>query len=390
MDALAHPLTEPGGLAIPPLAAAVLAILLLASVARYWPGPGKGHKAVQEPDSSFSWWGRLGALDVAGRVVGVAIVALSVVAGRLGSESQLENVAPALVVGAGWPLLLLASAIVGPLWRWLDPWDGLARPVAAPGEPGGDVRWAVAPALAWVWYLGAFPDALDPRAVGIALGAYTILTAAGCLAMGRRTWLSRAEPFGLLFGWLAMLPRRLLSRWSPPRGAEVVLGVLAGGLVFGAIRLSTLWGELNAAAGALFYATSGLVAAAAGFGALLWAASRRAERIGAPGSVAASAVPAIGGLAVSLALSRNRFFTSIQLLPGLLADPFGSSEEALTLNPSPLGETGLIVLQVLVLLLGCLAGAILVARRTEPSRRAPGMAAVAAVAAGGILSLTAT
>jgi hypothetical protein len=389
MGALAHPLTEPGGLATPPLVAAVVAMLMVASVARFWPGPVTARKPGGDPDRTFSWWGALGGLQVAGRVGGVALLVLAVLAGRLGSESQLENVAPALVVGVGWPLLLLACAILGPVWRWLDPWDGLARPMAAAGEPGGDVRWAVVPALAWVWYLGAFSDPLDPGFVGLALGAYSIVTVAGSLALGRRTWLSRAEPFGLLFGWLALLPRGLLGRWSPPRGAEAVLGVLAGGLVFGAIRLSTIWGELNAAPGALAYATLGLVVAAGAFAALLWAASRRGERVGAPGAVAASAVPAIAGLAVSLALSRNRLFTSIQLLPGLLLDPFGSSEETRSLNPEPLGDTGLILAQVVVLLAGCLAGAILLARRTEAGRRGPGMAALCAVAAGGIIAVTA-
>jgi hypothetical protein len=322
--------------------------------------------------------------------VGVAILALAILAGRLGSQNQLENFAPAVMVGVGWPLLLVASAILGPVWRWLDPWDGMARPVASLGKPGGDVRWAVLPALGWAWFLGAFPRSLDPGVVGLVLGAYSIVTLAGCLALGRRTWLARAEPFGMVFGWLAMLPRRLLSAWTPPRGAEVVLGVLAGGLVFGAIRLSSLWGELNTAPAALLYATVGVVVSGAAFAALLWAASRRAEGIGAQGGVVASAVPAIGGLAVSLALSRNRLFTSIQLLPGLLLDPFGRSEEPLSVNPSPLGETGLVVAQTVVLLAGCLAGAIVLARRAEPGRRAPGMAALCAVAAGGIVSLTAT
>ncbi len=220
-------------------------------------------------------------------------------------------------------MLVLASAFIGSVWRWVDPWDSVARPVAPPGQASDDVRWAAISALALTWYLGAYPTPLHPRTVGLSLAAYSIVTVAGCLALGRTSWLSRAEVFGLVFGWTAMLPRGALGSWRPPRGAILVLGVLAGGLTFGAIRKSSLWGGLNVAEHALVLATGGLATVAAGYALALWWADRRAEAAGAPGSVAAAMVPAVAGVVVATALSRNRLFTSLQLLPGLLVDLSG-------------------------------------------------------------------
>lgn len=210
MPFVAHPLTEPGGLSIPPLVAAVLAMLLVTAVARLWPGPNRA--AQPDGDRLHSWWGRLSRLQVAGRVHAFGLLVLGVVAGRVGEEDELANLAPALVVGTAWPVVLLGCAVLGSVWRWLDPWDGPVRIVQ--GRPESEaapaVWWALVPALAWSWFLGAFADTLDPRNVGLALGLYSAVVIAGCLWLGRAVYLSRAEPFGLLFGWTARLPRGLL------------------------------------------------------------------------------------------------------------------------------------------------------------------------------------
>jgi hypothetical protein len=180
-------------------------------------------------------------------------------------------------------VILLGCAVLGPVWRWLDPWDGATRLVQTDprAEGGASVWWAGVPTVAWTWYLGAFPEILDPRNVGLALGVYSAVTIAGCLVLGRASYLTRAEPFGLLFGWTARLPRGLLPGWSPPRGAEAVLGTMAGGVLFGTVRLSTLWGSLNVAPAALAYATIGVAAGAFGLAGLLVLCGRWSERSGA-------------------------------------------------------------------------------------------------------------
>jgi hypothetical protein len=376
---LAHPLLDPGGLRFPPISAAVIAALIVAVVGRFLRDPD-GSPARRAHVETSSWYGTLTRPMVLTRLAAVGLLVLAVVAGRAGSTRELENLAPALVVGTAWPILLLGSAILGPVWRWVDPWDALARPAAPRGRAGDDVRWAVVPALALAGYLGAYPAPLHPRAVGLALAGYSIVTLAGCLALGRASWLSRAEVFGLLFGWIALLRRGDLPSWRPPRGATVVLGVLAGGLTFAAVRRSTLWGDLNVAEHALVLATGGLALTAAGFALVLTWADRRAEAVEAQGSVAAAMVPAVAGVTLATALAHNRLFTSLQLLPGLFVDPLGSGGGPLargaSLDPDPLGAIGLVAVQVGVLLVGHVLGALVLARRVPAPQRQPGMVAL--------------
>jgi hypothetical protein len=380
---LAHPLTEEGVLPISPLLAAVVAGCVVAACGLYW--PTRRPLAVRPEQGFDSWEGRLTPGQVAGRALSVALVGLAVAAGRLGSERELENLAPALVIGTAWPGLLVLSATLGSAWRWVDPWDGIARLFDADDRPsgapsGGDVRLAVVPALAWTWYLGVYPDTLSPRSVGLVLGAYVIAMVGGCLAVGRIRWLARVEPFGILFGWVARLPRGLLREWTPPRGVSALLGVLAGGLIFGEIRRTELWGELNVVPGAVLWPTLALIGSAAAGAAVLHLLERWASREEAPGSVPAASVAAIASIAVAVSMARSRLFTSIQLLPTVLADPFGFGWDLLgtaggTLE-APLDAAPLATVQLVVLLAGHVAGAMVLAGR-RPGSRIPGAAALA-------------
>ena len=355
---LAHPITESFTLPVSPIVAACVAaavVLLLAMAVPRFP------RAFRRAAAPASWAGRLSAWQVVTRVAAVALLALAIAAGRLGADDELENLAPALVVGAGWPLLVLASALLGPVWRWVDPWDAVARVVAARGTVlgPGHVWPAVAVALALVWYLSAYSDPLAPRSVGALLAVYTLVTVAGCLALGRERWLASAEPFGILLSWLALLPRGRLADWEPPRGAAALLGVVAGGVLFGAVRRSELWGGLNTADEASLLAALGVVAFSGAAALLVTAAGSAGAR---------AAVPAVAAVIVAVAMDRNRLFTSIQLLPGLLGDPFGRGWDLLGragagLDPAPLGTRGLLWAQLGVVLAGCLAGAYVVARR---------------------------
>jgi len=410
---LAHPLQQPGELPLALPAAAVLGILLIIGLAvpgrrlaERLGGGGELERGDHKP-SLYSWEGRLSAWQSTGRTLAIALLAAAVAAGRIGSTSELDNLAPALVVGTAWPLIVVFSAILGPVWRWLDPFDGLARIFARSGAepdshqrvevdrqdpivsrdvlgepaPEAGVLAAIPAALAWSWYLSANANVLHPRSVGAALALYTVITLAGCLAVGRVAWMARAEVFNLLFGWVAHVHGFRLLGWRPPRGAAFVLGVLAGGLIFGGLRQLTVWGPLAVASNALLYATVGVILLCA-LGAVVvrlleaWASAQ-----GSHGVVVAATVPAVASITVALALVHNRLFTSVQLLPGLLGDPFGWGWDLLGitgagLDPDPLGTTGRFVLQAVVLLAGHGIGARLVARRATPQARLPAIIAL--------------
>jgi hypothetical protein len=404
---LAHPLTETSDLPLSPVAMASIAATIVLLVGLLWPGPGGPARARPRRVSTPAdpWEGRLTRGQVAGRVVGVALLVLAVAAGRAGSASELENVAPALVVGVGWPVLVVASCLLGAAWRWVDPIDSMAR-LAARGDraggPGGeavDVRPAVVSALAWTWYLSAYTDTLAPRSVGAGLGLYALAMLAAALAFGRTVALPAAEVFGILAGWLARFRRGILAgpTWQPPVGSEAVLGTLAGGLLFGTVRRSELWGALNVRPRAGLLAAAGLLAFAVAGALTLIGLRRWAARLGDPGSVAGAAIPAVGGVALAVAMAFNRLTTSAQLLVVLASDPFGRGWDLFGTadwprppDPAPLGTAGLDLAQVVVLLAGGLAGALVLAQRTGQAGRYPGAAAVALLTGAGVMAATVT
>jgi hypothetical protein len=335
-----------------------------------------------------SWRGPLSRPQLVTRGAAVAVLALAIAAGRVGVDDELENLAPALVVGTVWPLLALASVVAGPVWRWVDPWDALATVLrrdddAAPEEP--DHVWpAAALAAAWAWYLSAYDDPLGPRSVGTLLALYTLVTVGGCLAFGRARWLGMGEPFGIVLSWMGRLPRGRLGAWRPPRGAEALLGALAGGVLFGAVRHSELWGGLNTVREPELIAAGGVLASCAlgaGVLALISGSTARESRA----AVARAAVPATAALIIAVALDRNRLFTSIQLLPGLLGDPMGRNWDLLGRagaghDPDPLGTTGLLVLQLGVLLAGYVAAAVVLGRSVTRRARLPAAAGMSLLA----------
>ncbi len=124
-----HPLTEHSVLPISPVLAASVAVAILLAAALLWPFPReRTEKADSRREPLQSWEGSLSLGQSVTRALSVLVLLLAIAAGRFGSEQQLDNIAPALVVGAAWPLLVLGSALLGPLWRSIDPWEHRPRP----------------------------------------------------------------------------------------------------------------------------------------------------------------------------------------------------------------------------------------------------------------------
>lgn len=385
----AHPLTEHGVLPGSPVLGAALAVCAVVAIGLGRPGERPS------PDNSAgrpSWAGPLEGPALVTRAASLLVLWVAVIAGRFGTDDQLDNLAPALVVGVAWPLLVAGGALLGSVWRWIDPWDTMARAASESEseDPPATVWPASLSAFAWVWFLSAYSSPLAPRSVATALGLYSLVTVGGCLVVGRVSWLGRAEWLGLYLTWVARIRWHGLTSWRPRPGTGAVLGVLGGGLLFGALRASELWGTLNVDRNASWYALGG-VTVAAGLGAALIAGCERWA--GDRGTVSAAAVPVTAALGIALALANNRLFTSLQLLPGLLGDPFGwgwnlLGEAAVGIRPAPLGVTGLALTQVAVMAAGIVVGARTVARRSGEGGRAPALVSLAILAALGTLAVT--
>ena len=380
---LAHPLTQRYELGVSPLVLGVVAFGLLFGVAQLvWQRRSTEDPAAPEASEALPEHGhpavplliitRVNAVPllIVTRVIGVALLVLAIAAGLLGRNVEQSNIAPALIVGAGWSLLVLASLLLGRVWIWIDPFDSLAR-IAAPlgaGDGATDDDQAVWPALGGavllVAYLTVWPGNLAPRTVGAALLLYVVVTLAGCLALGRRTWLGRAEIFGLFFGWLAAARR--VATWAVRPGAAAVLSVLAGGFAYGLLRDSHLMADFMYGPDATRNGVIALAVAVIAVAGATRAASRRHPA--AARAVTLALTIAAGGLALALAIGRNRFTHSLQLLPILATDPFGRIVDLLAIrgwrmNPEPFGVTGLRVVQVAVLGMTHVAAAVAAARR---------------------------
>ena len=294
-----------------------------------------------------------GPSPVAGRVGAVLAaiaVAVAVAVARFGPASELDNPAPAAVVGLGWPLLLLVPGLVG-----------LVRPFARDtGEQDrDDVRPAALAALAVLGYLVVPYSPLRPAAVATALAAYAVVVVAVAVALGRAT-AGRVEVLGLLVRWGAV--GRRLPRWAAPRGSLAVLAVVLGGGWFERYERSTEWlAGLPDRSDAAFGLALALVLA--GLGA--WALHRGTRTRGAAGTAAAVLLPL--ALATAAAGVLRRALISVQLLADQAVGPRG-------LDPDPFGVLGGQALALAVVVLGgCLSSAVLARRVGEETARLPGV-----------------
>ena len=287
----------------------------------------------------------------------VAAVTLLVVS-RLGPDSELRNPVPALVVGLGWPLLLLLPGLLG-----------LVRPVRTSRPPVPlDARPAAVAALALAAAFTIPAGATRPQLVGTVVAGYALAVLAGSVAVGRAAVADRAEVLGLLASWLTV--GRRLPCWAPPRGAAAVLTVALGAGWFERYERTARWadavpGRADAAVGLAI----ALVLAGCGTLALHLATRRR----GAPGTAAAALLPLVAGVAVACVV--RRALISVQLLADQLAGPRA-------VDPDPLGVAGGQALALaLVVVGGGLAGAVLARRTGEETARLPGVGVLLALTA---------
>lgn len=404
---LAHPLTGVAVLDLPPLLTAAVAVMTLYAVVTLTPARAAASASgvasttgMPNPASAPSHPNRLlAALGVVGRVAGVAVLALVITGAFVSSDVEPSNVAPVLGIYVAWPLFFVVAALTaGHGWRAVDPFATLgaageraAGGTAPPDRPQTDVMPAVLVALCWVLFLSWYASGVPPRRLGLLLAVYTIVTVAACISVGRRRWLAEGEMFGLVYGWTGLLTRGRLTRWAPPAGAGVVLGVLLGGLLMARWRLTSGYGSLilGDRAGELLLL---LTATAAVAGAALVAGfDRLSTRAGAPGAVVAAFVPVVAAVAVAVFLQGT--LVAVQLLPQLALDPFGLGWDPLGLvgnriDGNPFGTAVRQLFQLVILALGHLAGAIVLGRRVPvPRARSAGAVALSVSLAVGVVVL---
>jgi hypothetical protein len=140
-----------------------------------------------------------------------------IVAQTIAGGSSDAEVAPLLLWVFGWVGLALVSALLGPVWSWLDPFTtlhdvgaavarrlGLRSPGHAPWHRRTDAWPAVAFMLFFVW-LELAAGIGGARELGIILIGYTVATLGGMAWYGRDRWRRHGEVFSVWFGLLGRL-----------------------------------------------------------------------------------------------------------------------------------------------------------------------------------------
>jgi hypothetical protein len=197
------------------------------------------------------------------RVVALALVVFVVVVALFGPPTAARNLAPWALYVTFWVGLLLASLLLGPVWRVLNPlrllYAGLARLTGPP--PYADRLpalgyWPAAAALAaFVWLELVYPQRAMPATVGIFLVLYSVVQLLAALWFGAG-WFARGDGFEVyssLLGRLSPFGRRedgrlvlhnpLLGPASLPaeRGLAAVVVVLVGSTAFDGLSRTPFW-----------------------------------------------------------------------------------------------------------------------------------------------------
>lgn len=279
------------------------------------------------------------------RILCVGLYLLVVVAGLIGTQSPLKNIAPVMVWAIWWVGMAYVSALLGNLWALVNPLDTLfasAESICRRLRPGRSLTlglrypeslgvWpAVALFFTIIWMEMAWEASDHPASLAAAILAYSALTWLGMLLYGRSEWLRRGEVFSLVFGLIARFAPTeahaagarelklrpyavglLVNEPLPASQIALVLSILAA-VSFDGFRDTPAWAAIVDWLGQAFHHsvnTLGLVASAALFLAVYVGFCRLIARYGE------SPLRAGVGQAVSRPVSRIAGLFVLTLVP---------------------------------------------------------------------------
>jgi hypothetical protein len=259
---IAHGIVQRANLPIPEWlfawAAAMVLLVSFVALALLWPDP----KLTQDRYRPLP--GPLGRvlgsrwLEAVCGAIGVALLALVVVAGLTGTESYLNNIAPTFIFIVFWVGLAFASALFGNLFAAFSPWRAIGRatgglvsrarggrPIAHRPYPERLGRWPAAIGIfgfTWIELVSEWSE--DPRMLAIVVVGYTVVTLAGQAVFGVETWTRRGEAFAVyfdLFSRIAPFERRDgVVGVRPPLSGLPKLDVVAGTVAFVLVTIGTV------------------------------------------------------------------------------------------------------------------------------------------------------
>ena len=180
---------------------------------------------------------------LAGQVVSIALLVLIVTTGVFGTQNPVRNLAPTAIWVVWWVGFAYLSALVGDVWKVVNPWSALfgfverfvgARAESRVAYPRALGAWpAVVLFGAFAWIELVFDGRAVPAQLALITVGYSVITWAGMAVFGRSVWLGHGDPFAVAFGLLARFAPTELRVNNPRRcrQCEDECGGGAGGCV---------------------------------------------------------------------------------------------------------------------------------------------------------------
>jgi hypothetical protein len=277
--------------------AAAILVISFAALALLWPRPLLERAGWRPLPLGRALGSR--AVEVLCGLIGVALLAIVVVAGYVGPDSGADNLAPTFVMITFWVGFVVASILFGDVFRAFNPWRAIGRAVGAVVGRRGPARrpypeqlgrWPAVAGLfmfTWIELVGKWAD--RPVTLVNAVVGYTVVTLAAQSVYGVEPWTRRGEAFSVYYNLLSRIspfethdrvaglrpPLTGLPRLDQAPGTVAFVMVMIGTVTFDGLSQGALWKDIGPA----------LVDAFTSLGAGLDAAAKLADTVGLLGGV---------------------------------------------------------------------------------------------------------
>ena len=268
--ALAHGLVGRADLPIPPYlfgwAASIVLVVSFVALAALWKKP-RLEDAREKPLFTVPRF-----VDPLCAVIGVALFGIAIYAGLDGTKESTKNLLPNLVYVHFWIGFVVASVILGDVFRAFNPWRAIGRAVGwVAGRLGVRSpmrreyperlgRWpAVAGILGFAWLELVYTQKADPRILAWISIGYAVVQLAAMAVYGVERWEADGDAFSVYFNLFSRISafvrrdrvlhtRPLLSGVTDMPmipGSVALLCVAIGTTTFDGFSNGPLWASLN-------------------------------------------------------------------------------------------------------------------------------------------------